>query len=76
MARLAEYIDQKPEDWSTALHVAFKDYYAELKDTYDYPEIRKGCEVILGRDETSFIDLFSLCRKRQPRTGSSRRYSL
>ncbi len=51
MAKLTEYIEQKPECWSTALHAAFKDYYAELKDTYDYPEIRKGCEVILGRDE-------------------------
>ena len=51
MAKLTEYIDQKPEYWSPELHAAFKDYYAELKDTYDYPEIRKGCEVILGRDE-------------------------
>lgn len=51
MAKLTEYIDQKPADWSQELHTAFKDYYAELQDTYDYTDIRKGCEVILGRDE-------------------------
>jgi hypothetical protein len=51
MAKLTEYIDHKPADWSQELHTAFKDYYAELKDTYDYTDIRKGCEVILGRDE-------------------------
>jgi hypothetical protein len=48
MARLTEYIACKPADWDPRLHAAFKAYYAELKSRYDYPEIRKGCEVIIG----------------------------
>ena len=51
VSKLGELIENKPADWSPALHEAFRQYYHELCGMLDYPAIRKGCEVILSRDE-------------------------
>jgi hypothetical protein len=60
VSKLGELVENKPGDWTDAIHKAFTQYYHELCGRLDYPKIRKGCEVILGPDEL-FSSLYFHC---------------
>ena len=58
--QLRDFVKHKPADLPDWLHQAFERYYQQLCRILDYPEIRKGCEVILGQDEL-FSSLYYHC---------------